>query len=55
MPAIPCCGECNIPDGEIYTAPIKNSVNGVITYNTPSIYNGNIYKAIAFFSMFSFF
>ena len=30
MPAIKCCGECNIPDGEIYTAPIKNSINGKI-------------------------
>ena len=34
MPIIPCCGESNLPDGEIYTAPIKNSVNGVITFNT---------------------
>lgn len=32
-----CSGECNIPDGEVYTAPVKNSVNGVIRYNTPSI------------------
>ena len=35
-----CSGHCNIPDGEIYTAPVKNSVNGVITYNTPSIKDG---------------
>ena len=35
-----CSGEHNIPDGEIYTAPVKDSVNGVITYNTPSILNG---------------
>ncbi len=35
-----CSGEKNIPDGEIYTAPIKNSVNGVITYNAPSVQNG---------------
>ena len=35
-----CSGERNIPDGEIYTAPVKNSVNGVITYNAPSIHNG---------------
>lgn len=35
-----CSGHCNIPDGEIYTAPVKDSVNGVIAYNTPSIYNG---------------
>lgn len=47
MPAIPCCGKYNIPDGEIYTAPIKNSVNGIITYNTPSPYMGNIYNNIS--------
>ena len=35
-----CSGECNIPDGEIYTAPVRDSVNGVITYNAPSIKNG---------------
>ncbi len=40
IPAIKCAGECNIPDGEVYTAPVKNSVNGKITYNTPSEYNG---------------
>lgn len=47
MPVIPCCGEFNIPDGEIYTAPIKNSVNGKIKYNTKSPYNGNIYQNIS--------
>ena len=46
MPAVPCCGTANIPDGELYTAPIKESVNGVITYNTPSPYNGNIFNNI---------
>ena len=35
-----CSGTCNIPDGEIYTAPVRDSVNGVITYNAPSIKNG---------------
>ena len=35
-----CSGERNIPDGEIYTAPVKNSVNGKITFNTPSVENG---------------
>lgn len=35
-----CSGHCNIPDGEIYTAPVKNTVNGVITYNAPSVENG---------------
>ena len=46
MPAVPCLGEKNIPDGELYTAPVKNSVNGTITYNTPSPYHGNIYHHV---------
>ena len=49
MPAIPCCGRANIPDGELYTAPIKNTVNGIITYNTPSPYHGNIFNNIRLF------
>ena len=35
-----CSGERNIPDGEIYTAPVRNSVNGTITYNAPSVEQG---------------
>jgi len=46
IPVIPCTGEKNIPDGEIYSAPIKDSVNGYITYNTPSPYRGNIYHHV---------
>ena len=46
IPAIPCCGKCNIPDGEIYTAPIKNSVNGVITFNTKSPYQGYVFDKV---------
>lgn len=44
--AIKCDGKLNIPDGEVYTAPVKNSVNGVITYNTPSEYNGFAYQNV---------
>lgn len=40
IPAIKCAGDKNVPDGEVYTAPVKNSVNGVIHYNTPSPYQG---------------
>ncbi len=40
IPAVKCAGHMNIPDGEVYTAPVKDSINGVITYNTPSVYNG---------------
>lgn len=47
MNVVPCCGENNIPDGEIFTAPIKESVNGIITYNTPSPYHGEIFKNVS--------
>ena len=47
LPAIICSGDRNIPDGEIYTAPVKNSINGTITYNTPSAYEGNVYNNVS--------
>lgn len=40
MPAVPCSGKLNIPDGEVFTAPVRDSVNGVIQYNTPTLYRG---------------
>ena len=40
IPAIVCGGQYNIPDGEVFTAPVRNSVNGVITHNAPTIYQG---------------
>lgn len=46
IPNIPCCGTMNIPDGEVFTAPVKTSVNGVIHYNTPTLYNGVSYENI---------
>ncbi len=46
MPAIPCAGDCNIPDGEVFTAPIKDSVNGVIQYNTASPYQGTVFSNV---------
>lgn len=47
IPAIPCAGECNIPDGEVYTAPVKDSVNGTITYNAPSTYNSFTFENVS--------
>ena len=44
--AIKCSGQCNIPDGEVYSAPVKDSVNGVITYNAPSVQGGVRYENI---------
>lgn len=38
--AIPCDGHMNIPDGEVFTAPVRDSVNGVIHYNATTLYRG---------------
>jgi len=46
MKAIACTGTSNIPDGELYTAPLKESVNGYITFNTPSPYNGKVFNNV---------
>lgn len=45
---VKCDGHRNIPDGEVYTAPVKDSINGTIKYNTPSLYQGTIYTGITF-------
>lgn len=37
---VKCDGHMNIPDGEVFTAPVRDSVNGVITYNAGAIYSG---------------
>lgn len=46
MPAIKCAGQLNLPDGEVYSAPVKDSVNGVITFNTPTPYSGFVFEKI---------
>jgi aminopeptidase len=43
-----CAGERNIPDGEVFSCPVRNSVNGTISFNTPSVYNGFTYENIRF-------
>jgi aminopeptidase len=48
MPAIKCAGKINLPDGEVFTAPVKDSVHGIITFNTKSIYNGHTFDQISF-------
>lgn len=48
IPCVKCDGERNIPDGEVYTAPVRESINGTITYNCPSLYQGALYKNISF-------
>ena len=41
-----CKGDRNIPDGEVFSCPVKNSVNGHIQFNTPSIYSGTKFENI---------
>ncbi|NUO78714.1 aminopeptidase, partial [candidate division KSB1 bacterium] len=48
IPAVPCGGEYNIPDGECFTAPVRESVNGRIHFNTPTIYQGVPFSDIEF-------
>jgi aminopeptidase len=45
---VACFGRRNIPDGEVFTAPVKDSVNGVLQYNTPSLYQGTVFENIRF-------
>jgi len=46
IPAVPCDGHVNIPDGEVFTAPVRDSVNGVIHFNCPTIYRGTTHNDI---------
>ena len=41
-----CEGILNIPDGEVFSCPVKDSVNGVIQYNTPTIYAGTKFENV---------
>jgi aminopeptidase len=48
IPVVACNGRRNIPDGEVFTAPVRDSVNGVIQYNTQSLYQGTVFDGIRF-------
>jgi aminopeptidase len=39
-------GKRNIPDGEVFTAPVRNSVQGVLQYNTPTLYAGTRFENV---------
>jgi len=44
--AVPCGGLRNIPDGEVYSCPVRDSVEGVIHYNAPTVYLGSSFDNI---------
>jgi aminopeptidase len=46
IPAIACCGDRNIPDGECFTAPVKDSIEGHIHFNARTLYNGTIFSDV---------
>ena len=46
--AVKCAGLRNIPDGEVYTAPVRESMNGVIAYNTATMRSGVKFQNIRF-------
>jgi aminopeptidase len=41
-----CKGDRNIPDGEVFSCPVKKSVNGVIQFNTPTLYAGTRFENV---------
>ena len=45
---INCCGKENFPDGEIFTSPIENDINGYITFSYPAILNGDEFEKVKF-------
>ncbi len=47
MPSVCCYGRRNVPDGEVYTAPVRDSVQGRITYNVPSTMWGQTFDRIS--------
>lgn len=44
--SVSCGGRHNIPDGEVFTAPVKNSVEGHITFNVPTVYQGTSFDSV---------
>ena len=47
MPAVPCCGEMNIPDGECFTAPRRTTVEGHVTFNAPTVWEGQPFDNVS--------
>jgi len=43
---INCDGKANFPDGEIFTSPIENGIDGYITFSFPGIYMGKEIEGI---------
>jgi aminopeptidase len=46
MPVVKCDGKENIPDGEVFTAPIRESLEGEITFNIPALQRGIVFHEV---------
>lgn len=46
IPAIACDGKLNIPDGEVFSCPVKTSVNGQVTFNARTLYQGVVHDNV---------
>ncbi|MBT3316588.1 aminopeptidase [bacterium] len=46
--AVKCDGHRNVPDGEVYSCPVKDSINGVISYNAASVHRSTLFRDIRF-------
>ena len=46
IPAVICGGDRNIPDGEVFSCPVRDSVEGHVTFSAPSIYQGIAFDGI---------
>lgn len=46
IPVVPCAGTMNIPDGEVFTAPVRDSVEGHVRFNTLTIYQGTSFDGV---------
>jgi aminopeptidase len=46
IPAIMCGGHHNIPDGEVFTCPVRDSVEGHVQFNAPTVYQGTAFDSV---------
>lgn len=46
IPVLKAAGKNNIPDGEVFTAPVRDSANGTILFNTPSLEDGTTFERV---------
>jgi len=44
--ASPSAGRQNVPDGEVFTAPVRDSVEGRLAFNVPSTYYGTTFRDV---------